>query len=116
MKVLLDENIPHNLRQFLREHDVATVTYCGWGGLKNGELLKAAQGAGFEVFVTGDRELEFQQNLAEFSLAVIALSDNHWPIISRYIPEITASIKSATPGALRRVDCGTFNRAQGRGR
>ena len=92
MKVLLDENIPHNLRQFLPEHDVSTVTYCGWGGLRNGELLKTAQQAGFEVFVTGDREIEYQQNLAEFSLAVIALSDNHWPIIRQYIREITSSI------------------------
>jgi hypothetical protein len=54
VKLLLDENIPHKLRAHLGRHETITVAYMGWGGLKNGELLKAAEDAGFEVFVTGD--------------------------------------------------------------
>lgn len=61
MRVLLDENLPHKLRGFLVNHDTATVAYLGWGGLKNGDLLKAAEELGFDVFVTGDRAVEHQQ-------------------------------------------------------
>lgn len=57
MKVLLDENLP----QLLRNHEVFTVRYQGWAGLKNGELLKAAEDNGFEVFVTGDQTLLYEQ-------------------------------------------------------
>jgi hypothetical protein len=63
VKLLLDENIPHKLRAHLGSHETMTVAYMGWGSLKNGELLKAAEDAGFEVFVTGDRSLEYEQNM-----------------------------------------------------
>ena len=56
-RVLCDENMPHKLRQALAEFDTATVQYMGFGGLKNGELLSAAEVAGFEVLVTGDKTL-----------------------------------------------------------
>lgn len=55
MKVLLDEHLPHRLRNNLGKHDVFTVSYKGWSGLKNGGLLFAAESDGFEVFVTGDQ-------------------------------------------------------------
>jgi hypothetical protein len=57
LKVLLDENIPHDLRPFLRHHETFTAAYRGWAGLKNGELLDAAEKAGFDVLVTGDLSL-----------------------------------------------------------
>jgi putative NIF3 family GTP cyclohydrolase 1 type 2 len=76
MKVLLDENLPHKLRVHLAKHETATVAYLGWVGLKNGELLKAAEDAGFDVFVTGDRVLAHRQDLAARKIAVFALSAN----------------------------------------
>jgi hypothetical protein len=57
VKVLLDENLPHLLRNNLGDHDVFTVRYKGWAGLKNGELLKTAEDDGFEVFITGDQTI-----------------------------------------------------------
>ena len=54
MKALLDEDIPHKLRGHLSAHETVTVAYLGWSGLKNGELLKAAEGAAFDVLVTSD--------------------------------------------------------------
>lgn len=65
MRVLLDEQIPRHLARELRGHDVSTVQQKGWAGLKNGELLRMAADAGFDVFVTADRNLEFQQNLSQ---------------------------------------------------
>jgi predicted nuclease of predicted toxin-antitoxin system len=63
MRVLLDENLPLKLRKYLLNHQVETVSRRGWGGLKNGELLKASENALFDVFVTADLNLEYQQNL-----------------------------------------------------
>ena len=64
MRVLLDENMPHQLRAHLPDDDVSTAVYVGFGGFKNGELLKAADEAGYEVLLTGDLSLEYQQIVA----------------------------------------------------
>lgn len=72
-RVLLDENVPRRLRQELREYDVRTVQEQGWSGLKNGELLRVAQEE-FSVLVTGDKRLQFQQNIASFNIAVVVIS------------------------------------------
>jgi predicted nuclease of predicted toxin-antitoxin system len=63
VKVLIDENLHHRLRKHLGGHDVLTVAYKGWAGLKNGELLRTAEADGFDVFVTGDATLVQEQNL-----------------------------------------------------
>jgi len=64
VRVLLDENLDHASRKLLGQHDVVTVTYMGWAGLKNGELLQAAESNGFDVFLTGDQTLAHEQNLS----------------------------------------------------
>ncbi len=63
MRILLDEQLPRQLAPYFVGHDVRTTQEQGWAGLKNGALLKQALAAGFEVFITGDQNLEFQQNL-----------------------------------------------------
>jgi hypothetical protein len=107
VKVLLDENLPHKLRAALAQHEVLTVVFLGWGGLKNGALLKAAEAAKFDVFITGDRALEYQQHLASYNLAVLSLSSNNWPIIKNYVAEIAAAIEGAVRGTCTRVECGS---------
>jgi hypothetical protein len=69
VKVLLDENLPHLLRNKLGDHDVFTVRYKGWAGLKNGELLKTAEDDGLEAFITGDQTISYEQNLTWRCLA-----------------------------------------------
>ena len=81
MKVLLDENLDHRLRKCLGDHDIVTVSYMGWMGLKNGELLRMAEENGIQVFVTSDRTLSYEQNLAGRQLAVIVLSSIELPIL-----------------------------------
>ncbi len=73
MKVLLDENLPHQLRLELPGHDVFTAAYMKWGGVENGELLRRAAEAGFDAIITTDRGLEYEQNLDTLPLAVIVL-------------------------------------------
>jgi len=113
LKVLFDHNVPHKLRTSLvslSNHEIITASYLGWGELTNGELLRRAEQDGFEVFVTGDQRLIYEQHLMGRRLAVIALSTNNWPIIKDYLPTILAAIDSVAPGSVQMVECGTFTR------
>jgi len=74
VRVLLDEQLPRQLARELTGHDVRTVQQQGWAGLRNGELLRRAAEDGFEVFVTADQNIAFQQNLTGSPLRVIALT------------------------------------------
>jgi predicted nuclease of predicted toxin-antitoxin system len=97
MKILLDESIPRKLRNdFSAEHEVWTVRDKGWLGKKNGELLKLITEADFELFVTVDRNLQYQQNLAAFSLTIIVLcgTDNRRETLKKLIPNIFQKLAS----------------------
>ena len=113
MRVLFDHNLPHKLRTNLDplgRHEIVTASFMGWGGLKNGELLRTAEGDGIEIFVTGDRSLIFEQTPTGRRLAIVALSTNNWPIIKNHFPRILAAMDNALPGSFQIVDCGTFSR------
>ena len=110
MKVLLDENLDHALRQLVGLHEVVTVAYMGWAGLKNGELLRTAEENGVDVLLTGDGTLSYEQNLTGRRLAIVVLSAIQLPIIKKHLPKIVAAIDAAAPGSFRMVDCGTFSR------
>ena len=112
MKVLLDENLPHRLRPWLARHEVFTVGYMGWNGLKNGALLAAAEAGGMEVFVTGDRNLSYQQNLASRRIAVVSLSAINWPITRNHLQVIADAGDRAVMGSYEEVYSGTFIRRQ----
>jgi hypothetical protein len=110
VKVLLDENLDHALRNLLGPHEVVTVTYMGWAGLQNGALLRAAEESGMDVLLTGDQTLNYEQNPIGRRLAIVALSAIQLPIIKENLPKIIAAIDHAAPGSFQAVDCGTFSR------
>ncbi|WP_367399795.1 DUF5615 family PIN-like protein [Nevskia soli] len=110
MRVLLDENLPHRLRQRLGSHEAFTVSYMGWAGMKNGELLDAAEQAGFEALVTGDQTLSYEQNFTGRRIAVLVLSTIDRDILKSNAPLIVAALDAVTPGSVQQVDCGTFSR------
>jgi hypothetical protein len=110
VKVLLDENLDHRFRENLGSHEVFTASFMGWSGLKNGGLLLAAESDGFDVLVTGDRTLYYEQNLIGRRLAIIALSCVEWRIAKGYLPLIAAAINNAAPGSFQSIDCGAFSR------
>lgn len=97
MKILFDQGTPVPLRKLLPSHSIATAYELGWDRLKNGELLKAAEEAGYEILVTTDAGLQYQQNLAERKIAIVVLRSTSWPKIQRKIPEIIAAIESVSP-------------------
>jgi hypothetical protein len=110
VKVLLDENLDPRLRLALVGHDATTAVYAGWAGLRNGELLNAAEAAGYEVFLTGDRNLPAQQNREKRAIAIVVLTAHQWTIIQQHLSKISEAIGSAKPGTLQVVDCGEFRR------
>jgi hypothetical protein len=110
VKVLLDENLDHALRNLLGPHEVVTVASMGWASLKNGELLQTAEDNRIDVLLTGDSTLSYEQNLAGRRLAIVALSAIQLPIIRNHLPKIINAIDAAAPGSFQVVDCGTFSR------
>jgi hypothetical protein len=110
VKVLLDENLPHLLRNNLGDHEVFTVRYKGWAGLKNGELLKTAEDDGFEVFITGDQTLSYEQNLTGRPVAIVVLSSIDWHILKQNLSPILTALDNASPGSFQEVECGAFSR------
>ena len=104
MRILLDENLPADLAAELAGHEVATVTRLGWQGIKNRELLRRAQGR-FDVRVTMDRNLEFQQNVAGFEVTILVLlvPSNRMVHLRPLVPAILTTLKTVRPGELRRV-------------
>jgi hypothetical protein len=97
VKILFDECMPQPLRRHLVEFEISTAQEIGWGRVKNGELLKRAEGV-FEVFLTADQQLKYQQNLKGRRLAILVLSTNRWPKIKAKVQEIIAAIQSLNPG------------------
>ncbi len=110
MKILLDEHLDHRLRLRLAGHEVFTVSFMGWNGLKNGELLGIAEAQGIDVFVTGDQTLRYEQNLDGRQVAIVVLSTVEFPILRDNISVILAAIERAEPGSFQSVDCGHFQR------
>ena len=104
MQVLFDQGTPVPLRRYLAPHAVATVFEKGWSTLQNGELLSTAEREGFEVLVTTDQNLKYQQNLRERRLAIVVLMTTSWPRIERKVNHVVAALNSVKPGDYIEVD------------
>lgn len=97
MKLLLDENLPKRLKADLVPHEVYTVRDMGWNGIKNGELLKLMQKDRFDVLLTFDKNIQYQQNFQKYPLPVLVLNarDNTYLTISQLVPQIIAVLNGA---------------------
>ncbi len=102
--MLLDECVPRQLRRYLAGHDVRTVADMGWGGIKNGDLLRQAA-VEFDVLLTTDRNMEFQQNLASIAIAllVVAVGSNDVDKLRPVVPQMLDALTGIQPGDVRYV-------------
>ena len=100
MKVLLDECVPWPMHRLLAGHECQTAQQCGWGGVKNGELLQRAEGR-FDVFVTADQNLRYQQNLTGRAIAIVELSTNDLRRIRAAAAQIQGALATIRPGEYR---------------
>jgi hypothetical protein len=98
VKVFFDECVPRPLSRLLPGHEIRTAQEMGWGRLKNGELIRRAEENGFEVFVTSDQNLGYQQNLAHRHIALLVLSTNYWPILQTQTARIETALAALQPG------------------
>ncbi len=102
MRILFDQGTPLPLRRTLAEHSVATAFEMGWSNLENGDLLGAAEGR-FDVFITTDQNLRYQQNLSGRRLAILVLPTTNWMEIRQHAVEITTAVNAVRPGEYREV-------------
>jgi hypothetical protein len=108
LKILFDQNVPRPLQRYLAGHDVTRADQMGWSELQNGELLGVAENAGFELLLSGDKKLAAEQSMADRRIAVVCMSDNHWPIVRDHVAAIGNAVDASLPGTITTVDCGTF--------
>ena len=105
MLVLFDNSTPRTLARYLLEHHTITEARArGWGRLDNGTLLDAAEAAGFEVFVTVDKNLSYQQDLTKRKIAIVVLGKGRWSLIKPHVAQIVAAVNAATPGSFVEVE------------
>jgi hypothetical protein len=97
LKVFFDEDVPRKLARSLPRHEIHTVVSMQWGGIKNGALLKLIEREAFEVFLTGDKNMENQQELEGRPFAVLVMSAINWPVVRPHIHIIAAALTRRGP-------------------
>ena len=102
MRVLFDQGTPVPLRRALSGHTVSTAFEMGWADLDNGELLERAEAA-FDVLITTDKNLRYQQSLAGRRLAIVVLPTTSWPLIQHHVTEVITAMDELRPGEFREL-------------
>ena len=104
MLVLFDQGTPLPIRNFLTGHIVETAWQRGWDKLQNGALLLAVEEAGFEVIITPDKNIRYQQNLAVRKIALVVLGNSQWPVLRHHVERVVAAVDIAQPGSYTEVE------------
>ena len=104
MLVLFDHGTPRGLAHSLTGHTVNEAKAHGWDRLSNGELLAEAEKAGFEVLVTPDKNIRYQQNLEGRRIAIVVLGNPLWPILRLHADLVLSAVNATTPGSYAEVD------------
>jgi hypothetical protein len=104
MLILFDHGTPRGIARSLVGHEVKEAKAQGWDRLTNGELLAAAEKTGFDVLLTTDKNVRYQQNLAGRKIAIVVLGKGRWRLIRLAIPEIVAAVNAARPGTYSEVE------------
>ena len=98
MKILFDQGTPAPLRRWLAQHEISTAYEMNWSNLENGTLLNSAEQHGFNLLITTDQNLTYQQNLKLRVIAIIALPTTNWPRIRKNVDSVMAAVSQVTPG------------------
>jgi hypothetical protein len=104
MRVLFDHVTPQGIARSVAGHSVTRAKELGWDTLTNGDLLAEAERAGFDVLLTADKNMRYQQNLTGRRIALVILSTPQWPIVRMHLEKIRAAVNAATPGSYVEVD------------
>jgi len=104
MRILFDNGTPKPIARTLAGHEVVFARQIGWHELKNGELLRQAEEAGFELLLTSDKNMRYQQNLSGRKIAIVVLGNQQWPDVKLHLDRVAAVVNAATPGSYTEVD------------
>ncbi|MFN0100542.1 MAG: hypothetical protein ACKV2U_00480 [Bryobacteraceae bacterium] len=103
MRVILDQSAPAPLRRHLPGHEISEAVERGWERLENGDLLTAAEAAGFEVLVTSDKNIRYQQNFTLRKIAVVVLGQGQWPALRPHVRFVLDAVNAAVPSSFTEV-------------
>ncbi len=104
MLILFDNGTPAPLRRALEGHTVVEAIHQGWDRLVNGELIAAAEEAGFDLLLTTDKNMRYQQNLQDRKIAFVVIGNQQWPTLKNYLDRVVAAVNAATPGSYTEVE------------
>jgi hypothetical protein len=104
MLIIFDQATPVPIRPYLEGHTVRTAAQQGWDKLRNGDLLTAAEEAGFDILLITDKNMRYQQNLAGRKIAIVVLGQQQWPKLRPHIQRVIEAVSAATPGSFAEVD------------
>ncbi len=103
MVILFDHGTPRSIARWLIGHTVVEASVNGWDRLVNGELLKAAEEANFDLLLTTDKNMKYQQNLINRRIAIVVLGNSNRPVVHRYMDRVVAAVNAAAPGSYTEV-------------
>jgi len=104
MLILFDNGTPAPLRHALKGHVVVEAIERGWDRLLNGDLIAPAEAAGFEVLLTTDKNMRYQQDLKGRRIAFVVIGNQQWPTLRRYTERVVAAVNAAIPGSYAEID------------
>ena len=104
MRVLFDQGTPLPIKRYLTAREVSVSADLGWDCLRNGDLLRVAEKEGYEVLLTTDKNLRYQQNLKERNIAIVVIGHSQWPALQPHVQRVVDAVDAAAPGSYVEVD------------
>jgi glutamate racemase len=104
MKILFDNGTPNTIARSFIGHEVTFARQIGWAELENGELVQRVEDAGYELLLSTDKNIRYQQNLTGRKIALIVLGNSQWPMVRVHLDKIVAAVKACTPGSYTEVE------------
>jgi len=104
MKILFDNGTPNPIARSLIEHEVTFARKIGWHELENGELIRKAEKAGYQLLLSTDKNIRYQQNLSSRKIALVVLGNSQWPMVQLHLDKIVAAVNACTPGGYSEVE------------
>jgi hypothetical protein len=104
MKILFDNGTPNPMARSLVGHQVTFARKIGWHELENGELIERAESAGYEILLSTDKNIRYQQNLKGRKIALVVLGNSQWPRVRLHLDKIVAAVNDCTPGSYTEIE------------